>query len=79
MILKHLELSVPVAETRLKSMEEARQRVQQLITQIQHVKDTQKIMEMKVGDWVWLEGKNLAITGHWKLSPKWFGPFMITE
>ena len=36
-------------------------------------------MEMKVGDQVWLEGKNLAITGHRKLSSKHYGPFKITE
>ena len=36
-------------------------------------------MEMKVGDRVWLEGKNLAVTGHRKLSPKRYGPFTITE
>ena len=78
-ILKHLKLSVPAAETHLKSMEEARQKVQQLMTRIQHIKDTQQIREMKVGDWVWLEGKNLALTGHQKLSPKRFGPFTVTE
>ena len=71
--------SVPVAETCLKGMEEARQKVQQLMTQIQNVKDTQKATEMKVGDRVWLEGKNLAIMGHRKLSPKRFRPFTITE
>ena len=35
--------------------------------------------EMKIGDQVWLEGKNLTITGHQKLSPKYYGPFKITE
>ena len=78
-ILKHLESLVPAVETHLKGMEEARQKVQQLMTRIQNVKDTQKVMEMKVGDRVWLEGKNLAITGHRKLSPKRFGPFTTTE
>ena len=78
-ILKHLESLVPVAETRLKGMEEARQKVQQLMTRIQNVKDTRKVTEMKVRDRVWLEGKNLAIMGHQKLSPKRFGPFTITE
>lgn len=34
---------------------------------------------MKVGDQVWLEGKNLAITGHQKLSPKCYGPFKIMK
>ena len=60
-------------------MEEARQKVQQLMTRIQNVKDARKATEMKVGDQVWLEGKNLAIMGHRKLSPKRFGPFTITE
>ena len=78
-ILKHLESPVPAAETRLKSMEEARQKVQQLMTRIQDVKDTRKATEMKVGDRVWLKGKNLAITGNRKLSPKRFGPFIIME
>ena len=36
-------------------------------------------MEMKVGDQVWLKGKNLVITRHQKLSPKCYGPFKITE
>ena len=49
-ILKHLESSVPAAETRLKGMEEARQKVQQLMTWIQNAKDTRKATEMKVGD-----------------------------
>ena len=39
-ILKHLKSPVPATETRLKSMEEARQKVQRLMTRIQHVKDT---------------------------------------
>ena len=78
-ILKHLESSVLAAETHLKGMEEARQKVQQLMTRIQNVKDTRKATEMKVGDQVWLEGKNLATTGHRKLSPKQFSPFIITE
>ena len=36
-------------------------------------------MELKVGDQVWLEGRNLSITGNKKLSPKRYGPFPITR
>jgi hypothetical protein len=35
--------------------------------------------EMKVGDLVWLEGKNLHVKGTCKLLPKRYGPFQITE
>jgi hypothetical protein len=34
---------------------------------------------MKVGDQVWLEGKNLSVRGHHKLLPKRYGPYKITE
>jgi hypothetical protein len=34
---------------------------------------------MKVGEQVWLEGKNLQVTGSRKLLPKWYGPFTILE
>ena len=60
-------------------MHDARQRAQELLTRIQNHQDSRKIMEMKVGDQVWLKGKNLAITRHRKLSPKCYGPFKITE
>jgi hypothetical protein len=36
-------------------------------------------MEMKVGDQVWLEGKNLHIPGSRKLLPRRIGPFQIKE
>jgi hypothetical protein len=36
-------------------------------------------MEMKMGDQVWLEGKNLQVIGSRKLLPKWYGPFTILE
>ena len=34
---------------------------------------------MKIGDRVWLEGKNLHITRACKLLSKRYGPFTITE
>ena len=36
-------------------------------------------MDIKEGDQVWLEGRNLSITGNRKLSPKCYGPFTITQ
>jgi len=78
-ILKHLESSTPAAETRLQLLDEARQTAQKLLTHIQNRKDDRKITEMKVGDQVWLESRNLSITGNKKLSPKWYGPFPITR
>jgi hypothetical protein len=36
-------------------------------------------MKMKVGDQVWLEGKDLQVIGSRKLLPKWYGPFVIMD
>jgi len=36
-------------------------------------------MEIKEGDQVWLEGRNLTITGNCKLSPKRYGPFKVSQ
>src|SRR5712691_1100678 len=77
-ILKHLESPTPAAETRFHLLEESRQTAQKLLTHIQHRKDDQKRTEMKEGDQVWLEGRNLSIAGNKKLSPKRYGPFPIT-
>jgi len=78
-ILKHLDSSTPAAETRLKLLDEARQTAQKLLAHVQNRKDNRKITEMKVGDQVWLEGRNLSIAGNKKLSPKRYGPFPITR
>jgi len=37
------------------------------------------MMEMKVGDRVWLEGKNLHVIGAHKLLPQRYGPFTIAK
>ena len=34
---------------------------------------------MKVGDKVWLEGKNLSVIESWKLLPRQYGPFTIKQ
>ena len=78
-ILKHLDSPTPAAETRLKLLDEARQTAQKLLSHVQNCKDDRKVTEMKIGDQVWLEGRNLSIAGNKKLSPKWYGPFPIVK
>jgi len=78
-ILKHLESPTPAAKTRLHLLDEARQSAQKLLQHIQNCKDNKKLMEIKEGDQVWLEGHNLSIAGNRKLSPKWYGPFKVTQ
>jgi len=78
-ILKHLESPMPAAEVRLQLLNEARQMAQKLLAHVQNRKDERKIMEMTVGDQVWLEGRNLPIAGNRKLSPKRYGLFPIIK
>jgi len=78
-ILKHLEGSVPAAETRLRLLDESRQSAQKLLQNVQSRKDNKKLMEIKEGDQVWLEGRNLSIAGNRKLSPKRYGPFKVSQ
>ena len=78
-ILKHLDSPTPAAETCLKLLDESRQTAQKLLSYVQSRKDDRKITEMKVGDQVWLEGRNLSIAGNKKLSPKRYGPFPIVQ
>jgi len=78
-ILKHLESPTPAAETRLRLLNEARQSAQKLLQHVQNRKDNKKLMEIKEGDQVWLEGRNLTIAGNHKLSPKRYGPFKVSQ
>ncbi len=71
--------NTPATDVRLKELDEARQEVQKSLEARQSQKDDRRMMEMKTGDQVWLEGKNLHITGTHKLLPKWYGPFTIME
>jgi len=63
-ILKHLESPTPAAETRLRLLDEARQSAQKLLQHVQNCKDNKKLTEIKEGDQVWLEGRNLTIAGN---------------
>ena len=78
-ILKHLELPTPAAKAHLCLLDEARQLAQKLLQHIQNHKDNKKLMEIKEGDQVWLEGHNLSIASNCKLSPKGYGPFKVMQ
>jgi Chromo (CHRromatin Organisation MOdifier) domain len=60
-------------------MDEARQSAQKLLEHVQQRKDNRKAMEIKEGNWVWLEGQNLSIQGNKKLSLKRYGPYRVIK
>jgi len=78
-ILKHLEGPVPAVETRLRLLDESRLLAQELLQNVQSRKDNKKLTEIKEGDQVWLEGRNLSIASNRKLSPKRYGPFKVSQ
>ena len=67
--VKFLDDSMPATINWLKTLETTRQEVQKLFEQCQQHKDFKKLMEMKVGEWVWLENWNLLAIRSWKLQP----------
>ncbi len=71
--------NTPATDIRLKELEEARQEVQKSLEVRQLQRNNGRMMEMKVGDRVWLEGKNLHVIGAHKLLPQRYGPFTITK
>ena len=71
--------NVPSSIDRVTQLQKTRQETQRILEELQQSKDGRKTTEMKVGDRVWLEGKNLSIRGTRKLLPKRYGPFKITE
>jgi hypothetical protein len=77
--VKFLPENVPASAERVKQLEETRTEVQKLLETLQQRKDRRNLTEMKEGDQVWLEGKNLHVKGTRKLLPKRYGPFTIKE
>ncbi len=71
--------NTPAADVRLKELEEARQEVQKSLEAQQSQRDNRRMMEMKVGNRVWLEGKNLHIIGACKLLLQRYRPFTIIK
>ena len=70
---------MPAAETCLCLLDKSRQSAQKLLQNVQSRKDNKKLMEIKEGDQVWLEGCNLSISDNYKLSPKQYGPFKVSQ
>ena len=70
---------MPAAKQRLRLLDKARQSAQKLLQHVQNRKDNRRLMEIKEGDQVWLEGHNLSIAGNHKLSPKCYGLFTISQ
>ena len=77
--MKLIDKNVPAALEQLRLLEESRKEVQTRLEQLQKNKDVKVPTEMKVGDKVWLEGKNLSVTGSRKLLPQQYGPFTIKQ
>jgi Integrase zinc binding domain len=76
--VKFLSEDVPASADRSKTLEDTRKEVQTLLEH-QQQKGSRKPTEMKVGDQVWLEGKNLHVKGTRKLVPKRYGPYKIKD
>src|SRR5580692_1534095 len=77
--IKEIVDDVPATKQRLEEMQTARSLAQKRLETIQKNHNQRSKMEMKVGQEVWLEGKNLHIIGSRKLNPRCYGPFKITE
>jgi len=71
--------NTPATDVRLKELKEARQEVQKNLEARQSQRDNRRTTEMKTGDKVWLEGKNLHVIGTHKLLPQRYRPFTIKE
>jgi hypothetical protein len=76
--VNQVEDTTPAAIDRLKIMEEAQQEAQTRLDKLHEYYGKKQILKMKVDDLVWLEGKNLQVTGQRKLLPCRYKPFAIT-
>src|SRR5580692_2433758 len=70
---------VLATKQRLEELETARTSTQKCLEAIQKSSNHRSRTEMKVGQEVWLEGKNLHIIGSKKLSLRCYSHFKITE
>jgi hypothetical protein len=77
--VKFLPENVPASADRIRLLEDTRKEVQTLLERHQQQKNPRKLTEMKVGEQVWLEGKNLHVKGTRKLLPKRYGPYKIKD
>jgi hypothetical protein len=77
--VKFILENVPTSAERLQNLEDTWKEVQKVLEKQQQQRQAQRLTEMKVGDQVWLKGKNLSVRGHRKLLPKQYGPYRIKE
>jgi hypothetical protein len=74
-----IEDQVPASIDRLQKLEEARSQAQKRLENMQARHEDRRTPEFDVGTHVWLEGKNLQVTGQRKLLPRRYGPFKIID
>jgi len=77
--VKFLPDSILATADRLRDLDQTRKQVQKVLKAQQQHKQSRRLMEMKVGDLVWLKARNLAVRGMCKLLPKRYGPYPIVE
>jgi hypothetical protein len=77
--IKEIVDDVPATKQRLEEMQTARSSAQKCLEAIQKSHNQRSRMEIKVGQEVWLEGKNLHVIGSKKLNPRRYSPFKIME
>jgi hypothetical protein len=65
-----IEEHVPAAMDQIKELIKARSTIQERLKNMQDQQNDHKTLEFTKKDQVWLEAKNLKITGNWKLMPK---------
>jgi hypothetical protein len=70
---------VPASLNRIKQLKDTRQETQKTLEDLRQHKDKRKATEMKEGDQVWLESKNLNVKGTCKFLPKQYRPFKIKK
>jgi hypothetical protein len=74
-----IEEHVPAAIDQIKELIEARSMIQERLKILQNRREDCTSPEFAIKDQVWLEAKNLKVIGNWKLLPKQYGPYQITE
>jgi hypothetical protein len=74
-----IEEHIPVVMDWIKELTKTRNIVQERLKNMQDQWNNCKTPEFTEKDQVWLEARNLKITGNQKLMPKWYGPYQIIE
>jgi hypothetical protein len=70
-----IEEHLPAATDQIKELIKTRNMTQERLNKIQSQHEDHKTPEFAKRDQVWLEARNLKITGNQKLMPKQYGPY----